>query len=127
MKHIQLQQSSTLLRSMVFSLSLPLIVLILPGCGGTSGDYTDAAIGMHSQMLEEEDHRNNLTNGNQPVRPAHSSAHGPSIASSFTMEPMDNFRGFNPEIWNKQQAWTECNCGNSRPLAPEIMTWNPAG
>lgn len=80
------------------------------GCGGTPGHSMEDISG----------------NGySQTSNVSHSTAKTDSVASSFTVNPTDDFNGFNPERWNSQQSWTECNCGNNKSVEPRIMTWNP--
>jgi hypothetical protein len=80
------------------------------GCGGSSDHAAESAAGNEYSQ-----------NSNAAVVAAGNG----SIASSFTVNPTKDFEGFNHEEWNTQQSWMECNCGNNKPLEPQIMTWNP--
>jgi hypothetical protein len=102
--------SATNARSATFLLMLIFFAFSNTGCGGTP-DYPvdDAAGNSYSQTSNA----------------SYTAAQMKSLSSSFTVTPTDNFNGFNPEDWNSQQSWVECNCGNNKPTEPQIMTWNP--
>ena len=80
------------------------------GCGGTPDGPADEASGSSYSQTSEATYAAGVTK---------------SAASSFTVNPTENFNGFNPEDWNNQQSWVECNCGNTQGKEPQIMTWNP--
>lgn len=44
---------------------------------------------------------------------------------SFTLNPTSQFKGFNPETWNDDKSWYECECGDNPRRAPRTMQWNP--
>lgn len=92
--------------------ALLLSAVFTAGCGGTPDHPADAAAGDQYLQTANASHA--------PARSASAAS-----ASSFTVNPTENFNGFNPEVWNSQQSWVECNCGNNKPAEPQIMTWNP--
>ncbi len=73
------------------------------GCGGTPEHPTDDAANNTSQKASSS-----------------YAAHGASVGSSFTVNPTEDFNGFNPDVWNSQQSWVECNCGNGSFAEPKI-------
>lgn len=97
-------------RRATFLLMLIFFVFFNTGCGGTPEYPVDEASGNSVSQTSNASYAADQMN---------------SLSSSFTVNPTDNFNGFNPEDWNRQQSWVECNCGNNRPAEPQIMTWNP--
>ncbi len=89
--------------------ALVLAVFFTAGCGGTPDHHPEEA----------------ANNAGQQVSNAAYAAAPASMSSSFTLNSTENFNGFNPEEWNNQQSWVECNCGNNKATPPQIMTWNP--
>lgn len=66
--------------------------------------------------------------GLQPAQYTETGASQPAHvnANSFTLKPGEEFKGFNPEIWNDRKAWYECDCGrHPQPRPAKKMEWNP--
>ncbi|MDQ9171619.1 hypothetical protein Q8A64_14485 [Oxalobacteraceae bacterium R-40] len=101
--------SATNAKSKTFLLMLIFSVFFNTGCGGTPDHAVDDSSGNHYSQTSNASYAAEIK----------------SAASSFTVNPAENFNGFNPEVWNSQQSWVECNCGNNKPAEPQIMTWNP--
>lgn len=91
-------------------------IFLVTGCGGTP-DYPveDGSGSAYSQASD----------GAYAATTTRSNPSSAASASSFTVNSTENFNGFNPEDWNNQQSWVECNCGNNQTVEPRIMTWNP--
>lgn len=98
------------------------VVAFLTGCGGVPEGYIDEfdeTIMVHRQV--------NYGTANQAGSSPRPGINAGAIGSSFTLNSIEDFRGFNPEIWNGRKSWYECNCGNSQPELPRKMPWNTAG
>jgi hypothetical protein len=118
------KKSSTNCRpSVAFLLSTVIAMTLLTGCGGGSENYSGNSVGTeYSQTSGTADQQSYYGTANYPA-----AASTGSLASSFTLNPTENFQGFNPEIWNDHKSWYECNCGNNQLASPKTMPWNTAG
>jgi hypothetical protein len=129
MKHMKLKKSSKNNRHLSAH-SLPHIIVItfLTGCGGVPEGYTGEPTGNEPPQAFHILNQQNVngTTGQQALSEKAATSSG-SLASSFTLNPTENFKGFNPEIWNDQKSWYECNCGYSRSEMPKRTPWNTTG
>jgi hypothetical protein len=107
---VQTLLSATSAKSIASLLTLIFSVFLITGCGGTPDNPVDDVAGDQYSQTSATSYKE---------------AQLKSAASSFTVNPTENFNGFNPEDWNSQQSWVECNCGNNQNKEPQIMTWNP--
>lgn len=102
------------------------VMALLAGCGGVPEGYVDESVEADStQASGNVDQQNNYGSANQAVVASQAAINAGAITSSFTLNSTQDFRGFNPEIWNDKKSWYECNCGNDLPELPRKMPWNP--
>ncbi|HCY64229.1 MAG TPA: hypothetical protein DHV59_15690 [Oxalobacteraceae bacterium] len=89
--------------------------LLVSGCGGgveAVGTAQEAAL---QPVL--------YSGGAATAMGSSTSAHADT--ESFTLQPATEFKGFNPEVWNDNKAWYECDCGKHSQPQPRKMEWNP--
>jgi hypothetical protein len=105
---------------------ISMTALLMMGCGGGGSieKTEDKPVMASAQTVETQ----KVAYG--PIKPASNAKRSGSKAkvasSSFTVNPTENFSGFNPDVWNSRSSWTECNCSNTQSgPPPKIVTWNP--
>jgi hypothetical protein len=125
---MNLKKSSKSCRHILAAVASVTAIALLTGCGGTPEAYIGKSVGAgHSQTSGTSNQPTYYGTGNQPDLSSYPAASAGSLASSFTLNSTENFKGFNSEIWNDDKSWYECNCGNNQPKSPKTMPWNTAG
>lgn len=102
------------------------VMAFLTGCGGVPEGYVaEPAETGSTQASGNVQQQNDYEAAKQAVLASQAAINAGAITSSFTLNSTQDFRGFNPEIWNDKKSWYECNCGDDMPELPRKMPWNP--
>lgn len=114
------------LHAVTLALGSACLTFALTGCGGTAPeDYSAQFEGMETTQTGQN------AASKPPVYSGTASQAGTAIyradTSSFTLNPTEQFSGFNSDSWNGNKAWYECDCGDTPRGAPDTMPWNPGG
>lgn len=126
MKDIVLKSSPGNAHS-VLAVASVFAVILLTGCGGIPEGYVDAdTLEAYAESVVVTKQRANNGIAVQPNSPSRPAINAGAISSSFTLNPTENFKGFNHEMWNGQKSLYECSCGDNVREHPRTMPWNPA-